>query len=200
MIFSEEYDAALWYILKADKKNRKKLVDFIKGLPSELVSDIKKTIEEMKEYSKNGKKCERIYKNMECGDIVYHYSLDPFFGLDITKAKKDGKIEKELFDLSLLPVNVNNIKLLDNFEEEWIGNIAYNFRNYMGDNRISSFECDEREYAIIKTPIGYCSAYRLELFDGEITFPIFNLINLDSLPGDVTMESIDKMSLRLFRK
>ncbi len=44
MIFGEDYDRSLWYIVNGDKKNSKKLVQFLKELPIEIVDKARETI------------------------------------------------------------------------------------------------------------------------------------------------------------
>ena len=51
MIFDRGYDASLWYIVKADRKNRKEISDFIKEIPEELLENIRIAINK----PKNGK-------------------------------------------------------------------------------------------------------------------------------------------------
>ena len=53
MIFDNDYDKALWLMLKADKKNRKMIAEFIRSIPSGLYEQIRKSISIYKEYIDN---------------------------------------------------------------------------------------------------------------------------------------------------
>ena len=51
MIFSEGFDKTLYFILKSERKNKKKITNFINSMPKELIEKIHIVIEECK---KNG--------------------------------------------------------------------------------------------------------------------------------------------------
>jgi len=200
MIFNYKYDTALWFILEADKKNRKDIIKLINELPSDLLEKIKKSIEEAKDYVSGDKIPDGVYDIVECEDnIFYYYTLNPAFGLSISKCKHDGENKEELFNIFLSPVDINCIESLDNYDDEFLGTLANNLRNYKDGKVVDSYDCIEREYEILKTPLGYCVLYTKELFYGEVDFPILKLVNIYGLPSDVTIEKINNMGLRLFK-
>ena len=50
MIFNSEFDKSLWLMIKGDIKNRKKIVDFVKSIPYELILDIRDNLVEYDKY------------------------------------------------------------------------------------------------------------------------------------------------------
>ena len=77
MIFNE-FDNALWLILKNDRKNRKKILEFIKTIPCNFIIDIQNSIDEYNQYMINneGKDDDDINKRTFSGEI---YSVDGYF-------------------------------------------------------------------------------------------------------------------------
>lgn len=52
MIFSKEFDKALWLILYGDKRNREKIEDFVRSIPCVLYKDIHKCLVKFYEYQR----------------------------------------------------------------------------------------------------------------------------------------------------
>lgn len=54
MIFSKELDESLWLMLESDKKNRRKVSEFLKAVPSELYEQISIQLDKYREYEDSG--------------------------------------------------------------------------------------------------------------------------------------------------
>jgi len=190
MIFGKEYDASLCYILKSNVMNRNEIIKFIEEIPDELIENIKKSIEDARHHYSYNERDKSIPTNVYCGDNVFHFLLRPDFGLEIIKAyEKEDKLQV-LFELTLIPVDLEYLKKFELFEDEWIGNVTNNFRMY-------NTEFDDKEYNIIRTPFGYGVFYNVILFN-KLPFPIYRPIDIE-FSEDITKDDISKMRLRLFK-
>ncbi len=190
MIFDNDYDNSLWYIVKADKKNRKELVDFLKEIPEELFDIIRKAIKEI-----NGGYLEDtndpISFRYKCknSDFYYDCNIDSFdMGINIEKGIDDGKMGKPLFYMILYPTNLEQLKEIEIGDEMWIGSIS-NVANceYLADNMQQTDEI-ETEYNIRHLPIGYfvsCAKY-----SDKREYMYYKPISLKKIPNDLNRQNI----------
>ena len=184
MIFDEDYDTALWFILKADRKNRKEIVKFLLEMPAELVDNIRIAIERArtkKEY--NLPNVPSNFYNVVCKDnpeYFYNFQIDDDDGLSITKEYYDGTHLDDVFELLLYPVSVEAAKELENFEEEWLGTVTYDIETkHSGDDMIGgTVICKESEYNIRKTPLGHVVSYSREILGGNREISIYKPVRL----------------------
>jgi len=193
MIFDKDYDASLWYILRADRRNRKEIAEFIKGIPEKLLDNIRASIKNLdkKEFCFDGETSD-FYSCASANDpsIYYYFQIDEDNALTITKALYDGNIEEELFQLMLFPVSPDCAKNLENFEEEWLGTVTNNIKTEHISNDIGLMECNESEYNIYNTPLGHFVSYSRELFNGNSEIAIFKPVNLRKVPKDINKENL----------
>lgn len=70
MIFNENFDRSLWMIIKNDRKNRDRIVHFIKSIPYELIIMIQEVLVEYNKYRYFSK---QVYDSI--GDL-YSFSID----------------------------------------------------------------------------------------------------------------------------
>ena len=184
MIFDEDYDTALWFILKADRKNRKEIVNFLLGMPAELVDNIRIAIERArknKEYDLPNVTSE--FYNVVCKDhpeYYYNFQLDDDNGLTITKEYYDGTHLDDIFELLLYPLSVETTKELENFGEEWLGAINYDIKTvHSSDDEIGEIVfCKESEYNIHKTPLGHIVSNSREILKGNNEISIYKPVRL----------------------
>ena len=80
MIFSNNYDKILWLILKNDKINRERILEFIENIPLEFLENIKDSIREYEEYKLDNcfsKKKKNFYGEYYIGcKYLYHFNID----------------------------------------------------------------------------------------------------------------------------
>ena len=105
MIFDEDYDRSLWYIVKGDRTNRKELVNFIKELPAELIDKAGKTLAK----AKKGEIKEDVsfsFQDESGTNVYYDFDYSAFDScVTITKGIDDYKLGEDTFELILFPVN-----------------------------------------------------------------------------------------------
>ena len=184
MIFDKDYDAALWYIVKVDKKNRKEITDFVKEIPDKLLENIRVSIQKFKdgEYNSNDEKLDYYRCNSDNDPRVnYYFQIDDDECLTIKKSFNDDNI----FELMLFPIGPERVKYLDNFEEEWVGCVTNNIKTTHLGNQCELINCKEREYNIYKTPIGYFVEYNREILNGKKDIGIYKPINIKEMPKDI---------------
>ena len=193
MIFDRDYDASLWYIVKADRKNRKEIAAFIKEMPEELLENIRVAIEKLKK--------EKFHFDGETSDfyrcackndprIYYYFQIDEDQCLTITKALYDGVNEDDLFELMLFPISPEYAKELENFEEEWIGTVTNNIKTTHYSDTAGLIDCNESEYNIYNTPFGHFIGYSREIFNGKRDISIYKPISLRKMPKDINKDNI----------
>lgn len=193
MIFDRDYDASLWYIVKADRKNRKKISDFIKEIPEKLLENIRIAIKKLKngefhfdEETSDFYRC--VSKNNP--RVYYYFQIDEDECLTITKSLYDGVNDDDLFELMLFPVSQEYANELENFEEEWIGTVTNNIKTTHIDDKVGLIDCNESEYNIYNTPFGHFVGYSREIFHGKRDINIYKPISLRRMPDDIKRENI----------
>lgn len=193
MIFDKDYDASLWYIVKADRKNRKEISDFIKEIPEKLLENIRLSINKLKngEFHFDGETSD-FYRCFSKNNprVCYYFQIDDAECLTITKSLYDEANEDDLFELMLFPVSPEYVNELENFEEDWIGTLTSNIKTTHYSNKASLIDCSESEYYIYNTPFGHFVGYNREIFHGKRDIAIFKPISLRRMPNDISREKI----------
>ena len=80
MIFGNDYDNSLWYMLNVDNDNREEIINFLKELPPELIFKIRKVINALYNGEYKRSKKSTIY---DCVDSP----TDPQIDYDFTPTK-----------------------------------------------------------------------------------------------------------------
>jgi len=193
MIFSEGFDKTLYFILENDKKNKNKIISFLNKIPKELIEKIHIVIEECKKNGLMHNDCflhpfdyydEVIVNNNEV--YSFNYSNKGMgFELDLTYWIIDENEKKEGFNLNLL--NFDDIMFINNFDDEEIGSLEYNFSHKKIDDDVSLMDTNETIYQLFKTPGGYFALCKHEddkLFKFGMSFKseknLLNNLNLDN--------------------
>ena len=203
MIFGKDYDASLWYIVKADRKNRKEIVKFIKEIPEQLLKNIRISIEKLdrKEFDFDGETSD-FYSCASNNDskIYFYFQIDEDGALTITKSLYDSSIEDELFELMLFPVNPEYVKQLENFEEEWLGTVTNNIKTTHTGENVGLIDCNESEYNIYNTPFGHFVGYNREILNGKTEISIYKPVNSRKIPKDINKENLLVKRLKLEKR
>jgi len=202
MIFGNGFDEALWYMLKADRKNRKRIVEFIKGIPEELLEEIKSAVEQYQKWKKEGY-VDGVWNPQTDFKVIsgtadkslneyYNFYLYGNGTLSFYKSTGSKKEEDELFDLELFDINnPSEIETLDG--EELLGTITTAVKHYNSDDTISS-ECVLREYELIRTPLGYMVVFTKE--NARILKERGKFVSTKSVPDNLTMQDLKTLTKR----
>ena len=193
MIFGKDYDRSLWYIVNGDKKNSKKLVQFLRELPIEIVDKARATIAKKDELEGD--------VSFGCRDKVYtdvYYDFD-YTSYDscitITKGFDDGKLGEDQFELMLFPVTKEELELMEFSDELWLGTVTdFVATEYISDNMQITDE-DEREYNIHHFPIGYYVSHAREIFNGKRELVLYKRVNNKKIPENITRNNISQRLL-----
>jgi len=200
MIFGKDYDASLWYIVRADKKNGKELIEFIKELPNDLILEIRRIIERgraMVEIEPGVE--EELFDLYDCVSeidphISYSFQVESDDALTITKTYTGEEGMQDLFELRLYPVNPEYVKQMEYFQDEWFGQVVKSVRTMPMANGYSLPEENKREYNIYNTPFGRLVSYNSELGEKEIT--VFKTVKLNRMPKDIDVETLQGKGLK----
>ena len=195
MIFGKDYDTSLWFIMKADKKNRKEILEFIKDIPKELIENIRISLQKVKDKEfKFGEEPDTFYYKESEDDprIYFDFEIDDYDKcLTISKNYCDGKTTDELFEIMLYPISREYIKeCMDNFEDEWLGTITYEIKTIHLSDKVGITEENEREYNIYKTPFGNIVSYTKQIGKSEREVNIFKPI-FGTIPDDIEIKNSD---------
>ncbi len=188
MIFSEEYDLALFYMLKCDVINRRKIRKFLKEMPIEAIEEIRNAIIQHNKKSDEEKLLAPTYGRYDVPDseIGYSYSIDE--DLTIQKDRTCGTSCEDEFELLLCPINKEYLKDID---EEWLGTatteIKTLYRSEDGTLGITSEK--ENEYNLVKTKFGYFVVAGHNVV-GDFCIPIARPVNIKKAPDDVNFKDI----------
>lgn len=191
MIFDKDlYDRSLWLMLKTDKKNREKIIKFVRSIPRELREQIKKSIYIYKEKIKDNDELfdvddDRLSGNIENSrHVLYWYnisSLDGSLSLGYSFLNEDKYYDA--FEMKLIPYD--DLYQLKYFDDEWIGTIDYDITTTE-----SMTTCNEKEYNIVRTPLGDFVIAMLEDRSDRNKYEI-SRINLKKMPEEMFLKDFD---------
>lgn len=185
MFFNQEYDKSLWFILKNDKKNRKRILEFIHSFPSSLHKEL------LEKINTNAKK--NISKELIIDGIVHYYEFNIVDGsLTVGSYSRKNSSEEDIFIFKLYPY-----KNVDFYTKEVIiGSIIYQSKYF--DNQ-SAYDCDKVKYCLEKNKFGcyFVCNHEYGLFFNKIRTRVF----LDNISSCLNLETFDaKKNLRVRRK
>lgn len=194
MIIDKQYDASLWYMVKAGGKNRKRILKFLRELPDELVQKIRASIEELRNTPEGEERTEkRMYGSMSDRsnpNVYYNYNLiglDDGLAISKTLDTKDGPVD--LFDIILYPLDLEQVKGYDRIAEpyeEWLGTVVYELKNRKVGDLSKVGRERESEYNLLGGAGGPTSVeYNIQLFE-RFDFGINRPASLDNVPDDIT--------------
>lgn len=196
MIFDKEYDASLWYIVKANRGMGKEIVEFLRGIPTEAIIAIRNEIE----LQKGNKvlevpKCHKFMSKTE-PNVYYSFDVDGFdMCLTITKSIDDGKMNPDLFEIMLFPTDLELLDQMEYSDEQFLGMI-YNLADFKGVYDDELIGCGiETKYVLHHFPIGYFVSHTKEILNGERELVLFRPVSTKRVPEDLTTNNILKRRL-----
>ena len=197
MIFGSDYDKSLWLIMKSNKKNRDKIVDFIKNIPEELYLQIREKLmivdeyrsKKMRFYDENG-----IYfhDNLEKDGKLYYYMIDPYsysLTLGYSVVNSDGYGYKSVFELLLKP----------NEDFEYISRDG-RFIGYVSPDENALLRDDSRKLTLTSGMLSNTS-FRFMITDsswGEIVN--IGIVNVKDVPNELDLVSLEDGNKLVRRK
>lgn len=143
MIFNSEFDKSLWLMIKGDIKNRKKIVDFVKSIPYELILDIRDNLVEYDKYKMDNIGIDYDDREYRCFNKQIYSSVGELYSYNIDVRRDILSITKSIyvmgayyknFSIDLININkdLNLKKTID------IGNVCYPV-NGVGNFKVISY-------------------------------------------------------------
>ena len=107
MIFNSEFDRTLWLMIKGDINNRKRILDFIKSIPYELILDIRDYLIEYDKYKKENEGI--FYDNREYRTFnkQLYSSVGELYSFNIDVRKDILSITKSIYVMGVYYKNIS---------------------------------------------------------------------------------------------
>lgn len=190
MIFDKDYyDKSLWLMLKVDRENRDRIIDFIKCIPYELHIQIQDSIRIYKEKVKDNdilfSECDyKLSGDFETNrHVLYWYDINIDNGsLTLGYSILYGYIYWDSIIMELVPYD--EMYQLRYFDDELIGNLEYDFTTTE-----TSIACNEKEYNIINTPFGNLIISMLEDRQNRKRLGI-NRVDIEKIPDELFINDL----------
>ena len=97
MIFNGEFDKSLWLLIKGDIKNRKKIVEFIESIPSELILSIRDSLIEYDKYKMDNIGIDFNNREYKCFNKQIYSSIGELYSYNIDVRKDILTITKSIY-------------------------------------------------------------------------------------------------------
>lgn len=112
MLFDKNFDKSLWLLIKGDRRNRGKIVDFVKSLSSEFILMIQEGLLEYEKYKKRNEEIPLNDREYECFDNQIYNGLGELYSFNIDPKKDILSITKSIYILGSYYRNFS-IKLMN---------------------------------------------------------------------------------------
>lgn len=130
MIFDKNFDRTLWLLIKSDRRNRGKIVDFIKSIPYEFILMIQEGLVEYEKYKLENNEInfdDREYRSFN--NQIYN-GVGELYSYNIDTKKDVLSISKSIYIMGAYYRNFNiKLKNLSDIKDEFmmddIGNLYY---------------------------------------------------------------------------
>ena len=188
MIFDKDlYDKSLWLIIKYDKDNRERIIDFVKHIPVDLYNQIYDCIEICKK--NNGiimdkSELSGIFETSR--HVLYWYNIDNSnykFTLSIGYKILYGDMYHDSIELHLN--KYDDMYQLKYFDMENIGKLVYDItttKNFVVGS--------EKDYSIVNTPFGNILISKLINREEKQSYRI-SKFDLDIIPSEIFMVDLE---------
>lgn len=193
MIFDSTYDKSLWFMLKGDKSNRDKIVQFIKAIPEDLYLMIQESLVKYNKYKVDGNTKVVSFNGQTYGSFgdIYWFNIDTNTGsLWLGRCVLTcGDLYFDDFEIELS--SYDHDSELRYFSKQSIGEVSFDYgtkevagQTYLGD-------CTEVKYNLMKVPFGSlllsynenlpCIKTRVRKIDTRKMISDYNISNIDSI-------------------
>ena len=130
MILDNNFDKILGLILRGDKKNRNKIIDFFKSMPNEFILMMRNSLEEYNNYKIENKDIPLIDREYKCFDKQVYDSIGDLYSFSIDTKEDIISIRKSIcinggYHSNFIIELINIDKDMSLFDVNNIGNISY---------------------------------------------------------------------------
>ena len=130
MLFDNNFDKTLWLLIKSDRRNRGKIIDFVKSIPDEFILMIQEGLVEYEKYKLENDCISFDDREYRCFDNQMYNSMGELYSFNIDTKKDILSITKSIYILGAYYRNFNiKLKNLSNINDKSnmkdIGNMCY---------------------------------------------------------------------------
>ena len=193
MIFNNNYDKILWLILKYDKSNRERILDFIENIPCEFLIKIQKVIKEYVEYKLDNsvdKKNNFYGEYYDESKYLYHFNIDKdcdtlFVGRHILKY---GRMFN---DFGLLLTDGIDVKNMNEVCEYVIGKVSFDYDIINDGMRVFQGEYTSIDYKLLDVILGYVMIISNQ--DRVMFKDMKKIVSIDNIPKDYDINDVKRL-------
>lgn len=193
MIFNNNYDKILWLILKYDKSNRERILDFIENIPCEFLIKIQNVIKEYVEYKSDSsvyKKNNFYGEYYDESKYLYHFNIDKdcdtlFVGRHILKY---GRMFN---DFGLLLTDGIDVKNMNEVCEYVIGKVSFDYDIINDGMRVFQGEYTSIDYKLLDVILGYVMIISNQ--DRVMFKDMKKIVSIDNIPKDYDINDVKKL-------
>ena len=144
MIFNSEFDKSLWLLIKGDIKNRKKIVEFIESIPSELILSIRDSLIEYDKYKMDNIGIDFNNREYKCFNNQMYTNYGELFSFNIDSKKDILSITKSIYIMGAYYRNfsIELKNLTDDKGKSRIGNIGNVYYSIDGIGNVRKINYD----------------------------------------------------------
>ena len=179
MIFGKEYDLSLWYMTKVKNPYWRKIINFIKELPEELLNNIRTTyIKGIDNNSGLDDKQDPFYNiQSKIDPSIYYKFYIMCKDLYIYKIQTIDGEERQIFSITLSPNNATDIINSEKNIERTLGSVC------TGQYPKISFK--EVDYNLKKTGLGYILSHEYVLLGNTIDMKFYKFSSIKYMPEEM---------------
>lgn len=182
MFFNQEYYRSLWFILKNDKKNRKRILEFIHSFPSTLYDEL------LKKTNNNVKK--NVYKKLIIDGIVYYYEVNDG-SITIGSFSQKNSCKENIFVIRLYPYK----NVLPHTKDLVLGDLIYQSK-YFDSEYV--YDCDKVKYSLEKNKFG---SYFVFYYEYGLLFNRRKIkVNVEDIPSCMNLETFEVKKNSIVRR
>lgn len=189
MIINKTYDKSLWLMLCSDKLNRKKIVDFINSIPSELYNKLRVSLGFYVDKKRNFSitKNDELYKSFlssevrTTGDMRYWYTFDTKTGaLNFGESIICDGEEYNTFCMTIYPLNDDMLNDKKEYNDCLVGEITNSY--------LDNYENEIVYFHLIR--FSFCDIIVSSSRD-KYNKNKYRLIDMDNMPNNYTLSNLN---------
>lgn len=179
MIFGKEYDLSLWYMSKVKNPYWRKIINFIKELPEELLNNIRTTyIKGIDNNSGLEDKQDPFYNiQSKIDPSIYYKFYIMCKDLYIYKIQTIDREERQIFSITLSPNNATDIINLEKNIERTLGSVCTGQYPKIGFKEV--------DYNLKKTGLGYILSHEYVLLGNTIDMKFYKFSSIKYMPEEM---------------
>ena len=144
MLFDKNFDKTLWLLIKDDRRNREKIVDFIKSIPNEFMLMIQEGLFEYEKYKIENKDIPLNEREYKCFNNQMYTNYGELFSFNIDSKKDILSITKSIYIMGAYYRNfsIELKNLTDDKGKSRIGNIGNVYYSIDGIGNVRKINYD----------------------------------------------------------